>query len=108
MLFRSAIYVRVACRQRDNSAVAAQQESLERYCTRHGLTVTRRYCDWSGTAPVTVSLSRDGIVTMGLQVCFHWINDLLVADFCGPLAWAGSINCSFPPRTASAGTCASC
>jgi hypothetical protein len=45
---------------------------------------------------------------MGLQVCFHWINDLLVADFCGPLAWAGSINCSFPPRTASAGTCASC
>ena len=39
------IYVRVACRQRDSSAVDAQKESLERYCTRHGLTVTRRYCD---------------------------------------------------------------
>jgi site-specific DNA recombinase len=49
-----AIYVRVACRQRDNSAVAAQQESLERYCTRHGLTVTRRYCDdgTSGLLPL--------------------------------------------------------
>ena len=33
------IYVRVACAQRGSSAVAAQQESLERYCTRHGLTV---------------------------------------------------------------------
>jgi hypothetical protein len=44
---------------------------------------------------------------MELQVCFHWINDLLVADFCGTPAWAGSINCSLPPRTASVGTCAS-
>src|ERR1039458_2154854 len=48
------IYVRVACAQRGSSAVAAQQESLERYCTRHGLTVTRRYCDdgTSGLLPL--------------------------------------------------------
>lgn len=39
------IYIRVACVQRESSSVAAQQESLERYCSHYGLTVTRRYCD---------------------------------------------------------------
>jgi len=43
------IYVRVACAQRARSAVATQKESLERYCIRHGLTVTRSYCD-AGTS----------------------------------------------------------
>jgi hypothetical protein len=38
------------------------------------------------------------------QVCFQWINDLLVADFCGTPAWAGSINAD----RLGPGTCASC
>jgi DNA invertase Pin-like site-specific DNA recombinase len=53
------IYLRVACTQRARSAVTAQKELLERYCVRHGLTVTRWYRD-AGTSGLLPMGQRSG------------------------------------------------